>query len=1359
MSGTPPDSPEVEEGSPFGGAECDDSDPEPAQQISEDHEQGEENFPFVNVAVELYEGPDGDASAKEPEQNNEISDDSLPKSPEVENVETTPDLNLHIGDEEERDDVPDSTGPDMNEDSAVSDAYATTVIRSEPFEPDYKQLHKTYIEDFIYSNASSFDEGSNSNFDDSRDEPKGSSLSKFPKIVKAVEQAEYETLQVLFQLLYQRSAWDTQEVLAHGILEFSGFNFGPNSEDYFNREMLLRTQPDEMLAKIGILLGLDHQVQKMLTDLQKARPELISGIMYFLSRPSRKTRFLKSGVDQKEEVPSPTASQKRLVSKCGCRNNCMLQFTKVERNRLLEYSKELDQKKLLESYLVNLMECKKIKRTPQEIENSKKLKEVCYSYTVKFDTKEVNVCKGGFCLLHGLKLGRVSQLQNRVKTGMKLPKQMDMKDFPPIISEEERKLRQEIEAKKAAKKSSPKKKQPQSPAQSLPKKVWVSSEEQIRRMEKELNGNIDKSCAALPKVLLEKIDVKMLQKNSVLLDDKDLNSVPAEKPTPEKQPEDTKPSMAEEKKTVKLKDFPLVVKAVEDAPQELLVDVHFLLFLTSADDDEVKKNILEFEGFSFDSDTEEYDERNEFLQRMTFKIVCDVARTFSLAVMNTKEETVKNILKFLSKPDESFLTTTVSMPLSLSDVELDDLGDLSDSDASITCEVVEKKVECIDLLSSGEDSDGEGKSKSKSPKKSATSTTSKPSTSTIVQTTVVSSITQVTPTTTTATTSTVSQSNNNTSGKTRCLRDFETIGKIVNTHPHEYLVDIFELLYLKKHDPATLRDDILNFTGFTFEMKSPEYIKRKQLLDRMLYNSVRRIYNTLIHNTTEVKVFSKPTMITEIFQFLFNLPDHDTSVRPPPTPKPITKPIASAGAKLPTPGITPPAGLNLPNQSGKLSDLKRVFQRVACFPCEYLTDVHKLLFMTECDAKVIRQNIFAFKGFNFDVDSQEFQQRKMYLEYLTFHSLRKISSVLTTRSVDLRNSTKHELATHLTQVLAEYTKLKVDEDVLPPGIAKPTNQTEVTSTSSVSSTTPVENIVVTPAIYPNVENSSSGTSSTANTPVNSQAASTPLAISIVDARSVSPTKNTPSSKQKRKRKSTPTKQAKQKASEPATSFADVNLPEVEQYKKLYGQNLNAYQAPITGIAVVPVVSNYNQPIAIQGMQQPSQLIIPQTIAPTIVTQVTKTEVIVPEKNADSEEPSAKRTKNKSEKSEENTTFQTKIRDAATEDEDCDKPLASLVGHPIDSVLKKHIVDIVEQSDLESITINGVIQKIFNMYPKFDLSYRKEFIKQTLRSILYRLGEEKNSSKEVEKRDTDSPDCCVTTTDNSENISESAMECC
>ncbi|GFU91532.1 DEK_C domain-containing protein [Trichonephila clavipes] len=426
-----------------------------------------------------------------------------------------------------------------------------------------------------------------------------------------------------------------------------------------------------------------------------------------------------------------------------------------------------------------------------------------------------------------------------------------------------------------------------------------------------------------------------------------------------------------------------------------------------------------------------------------------------------------------------------------------------------------------------------------------------------------------------------------------------------------------------------------------------------------------------------------------------------------------------------------------------------VFQRVACFPCEYLIDVHKLLFMTDCDPKVIRQNIFAFKGFNFDVDSQEFQQRKMYLEYLTFHSLRKISSVLTTRSVDLRNSTKHELATHLTQVLAEYTKLRVEEDLVPAGMVK---QPEVTTAPVVSSTTPVENIVVTPTIDPSLTSPAVITSLPTISSVSSQASSN---MSIVEARSISPNVKTPP-KGKRKRKTTPTKQVTRPETpkQPAESKAD-------QYHEIYNQ-LPTYQptvppiTPITGIAVVPVVNSYTQAIPIQGIQQPSQIIsIPQTIQPAIVTQIPSNnpEMIIPGPivNESDENPSKKMKTN-------STTNEKvpEVRDInVTEDDgDCDKPLSSLVGHPIDSVLKKRITNIVEKSDLENITINGVIQKIFNMYPKFDLSYRKEFIKSTLRSILYRLGEENST----EKRDTNSPDCSVTTTDDRENISETSMEC-
>ncbi|GFY63691.1 protein DEK [Trichonephila inaurata madagascariensis] len=1329
MSGSFPDSPEVEEGSPYGGVECEDSSPEPSQLAAVEYGQpNEENlFPIVNVAVELYEDPDEDTNT-----NSEISSEGPKESDEkqeqVERIESTPDvINFQINSEGDGKDVPDSNDQNVSEDS---DTFNSNLVKFEQYDPDYKELQKTCIENFMYSNTSSFDEGSNSNFDDSfREEPKGSPLSRFPKIVKAFEMVEYETLQVLYQLLYQRSAWDTQEILTHGILEFSGFPFSQNSEEYFNREVMLRTQPIDMLMKIGAILGLD-QVQKMFVNPERGRNDLIASIMHFLSKPSKRSRSMKSHVEEEKSLAA-----RRPVTKCGCRSGCMLRFTKAERQRLLEYAQELDEKKMLESYLLHFMECKKVIRNAEATAtaNYKKLKEVVYSYKCKFGKKEVIVCKGGFCLLHGVKMARVGHLQGSMKSGTNLPPTINLNDFPPLTTEADNKDLDTSGKAKKSQNSSPKRKQ----QTSQEKKIWISSEEKIRKMEEQLRENMNKY-AILPKVVLEKLDVKSLPKSAIEFATKDMKSKLTEVKEEVKEEVLSETTTTTDTTNKKLRDFPLVLTAIENAPCELLMDIHYLLYLSSTEVGKERDKILEFESFTFNSESDEYEERNDFLQRMTFRLVGNVARSFSLAVLSTKEETIKNILTFLSKPDESFLRSSASMPVSLSDVEIDDIDDfcdMSDSDTEITCEVVEKKVECITLVSSGEESDGDGKprkSKNSSPmKKSTTVSSTKTPTVNAITVSTVNISNLVTPSQTAASSTPVnaaaSEIRPNTTGAKRTLGNFETICKIVNTHPHEYLVDIFELLYLKKHEPQTLRKDILDFSGFTFEMKSPEYIKRKQLLDRMLYNSVRRIYNTLIHNTTEVKVFSKPTMITEIFQFLFNLPDHDTSVRPQTASKPSTKSIIPgfSAAKNYSVAAPTPSGINLPNLTGKLSDLKRVFQRVACFPCEYLIDVHKLLFMTDCDSKVIRQNIFAFKGFNFDVDSQEFQQRKMYLEYLTFHSLRKISSVLTTRSVDLRNSTKHELATHLTQVLAEYTKLRVEEDLVPPGIAK---QPEVTTAPVVSSTTPVENIVVTPTIDPSLTSPAVITSLPTISSVSSQASSN---MSIVDTRSISPNAKAPP-KGKRKRKTTPTKQVTRPETpkQPAES-------KVDQYHEIYNQ-LSTYQptvppiTPITGIAVVPVVNSYTQAIPIQGIQQPSQIIsIPQTIQPTIVTQIPSNnpEIIIPGPivNESDENPSKKMKTN-------STTNEKipEIRDTnVTDDGDCDKPLSSLVGHPIDSVLKKHITDIVEKSDLENITINGVIQK-----------------------ILYRLGEENST----EKRDTNSPDCSVTTTDDRENISETSMEC-
>ncbi|XP_071035631.1 uncharacterized protein [Parasteatoda tepidariorum] len=1322
---------------------------EPAIQLSTDDNGSEQTedqfFPFDNLSVEINEGEEENTSSKESsEQQSTIFEENSFN----ESVENGQELSNGIYNSNTIENaVADSTVPESNESSREATFEERNVIKTEESE----EYPATNLSDYLFSETSmNYDEGSNSASEETKEETKKYQLYRFGKIMKNVQMAEYETLQVLYQLLYQRSAWDTQEILKQRILEFSGFNFNNSSEEYFNRDMMLKTQPNEVLVKIGHVLGLD-QIRSMYGGGDNARLDLISAIMQFLttmkslnSRSRRRGPYVKSGMVSIDIAP------KNLQTKCGCLNRCLQKVTKAQRAALLEYLKELEEKQLLDSYIYNLIEAKKNVRRPGE--EKQKYREIKYEYKAKFGPKEFTVCKGGFAVFHGLKQSKLLQIQNNIKNETGFPAKIDMKDFP-LFNVPESHRRSNPRTDTAA---------IYTPEESSSRRNSAQSEDELKEMTNKV----------VPKLIVEKLQTNDAENNKYKVPELDdiykISSIEEE---------------AASEKT-KLKEFPLVVTALNNASKELLIDVHFLLFLDSADDEEIKNNILDFNGFTFDTDTEEYDERNEFLQRMSFKIVSDVARSFSLEILNSKEETIKNILGFLQKPAESYLRISSNVPLSLSDVELDDIDGFSDSDESITCEVVEKKVECIDLISSGEDSDDEKPNKVRSPKKAvvpnpkqpstqptptsslSTPAPSKPSPSipspSIPSPSVASVVTNIPSAAPTQSMDTDSSSDSQSGNRT--LRNFETICKIVNTHPHEYLVDIFDLLYLKKHEPSTLRKDILDFSGFTFEKGSAEYVKRKQLLDRMLYNSVRRIYNTLIHNTTEVKVFSKPTMIAEIFQFLFKLPDHDTSVRPAPSTKPAAKPVVPAVGKSAPVGIAPPPGIPAINQNGKLSDLKRVFQRVACFPCEYLIDVHKLLFMTDCDPKVIRQNIFAFKGFKFGPESQEFQQRKMYLEYLTFHSLRKISSVLTTRSVDLRNSTKHELATHLTQVLAEYCNTFTDAEV--PEI-NATNQTTPSSTVTSSSSKAVESIVVTPTLDPSLANppAETPTSSTVQskstpsgqksapsksknvTPSKTQPAASPLPISIVDARSVPQTK--------RKRKSnTVSKIITEKSQPDLNQFADINLPEVEKYRQLYGQSIYNPNLPtITGITTfsatgIPQTFPMAQPMSFPIMQvQPSQV-----IGVPVISQVQSTpgEVIVPGENASTDEDRPSKKQKASEKSE-------KRGDANDDEEDCDKPLASLIGHPIDSVLEKNISDIVEQTDLQDITINKVIQKIYSMYPKFDLSYRKEFIKSTVRNLLYKLGEKNNSNVPSGDRNTNSPDCSVTTTDIQDNSMDESSE--
>jgi protein DEK len=56
------------------------------------------------------------------------------------------------------------------------------------------------------------------------------------------------------------------------------------------------------------------------------------------------------------------------------------------------------------------------------------------------------------------------------------------------------------------------------------------------------------------------------------------------------------------------------------------------------------------------------------------------------------------------------------------------------------------------------------------------------------------------------------------------------------------------------------------------------------------------------------------------------------------------------------------------------------------------------------------------------------------------------------------------------------------------------------------------------------------------------------------------------------------------------------------------------------------------------------------------------------------------------------------------------------GAPSDDDIKKLLKDILAEANLEEITMKTVCKKVYAYYPKHDLSQRKDFIKQTVKSV-------------------------------------------
>lgn len=78
-----------------------------------------------------------------------------------------------------------------------------------------------------------------------------------------------------------------------------------------------------------------------------------------------------------------------------------------------------------------------------------------------------------------------------------------------------------------------------------------------------------------------------------------------------------------------------------------------------------------------------------------------------------------------------------------------------------------------------------------------------------------------------------------------------------------------------------------------------------------------------------------------------------------------------------------------------------------------------------------------------------------------------------------------------------------------------------------------------------------------------------------------------------------------------------------------------------------------------------------------------------------------------------------------DDEPLKKPPAkkgtSTDGAPTDDDIKKLLKDILKEANLEEITMKTVCKKVYANYPNHDLSQRKDFIKQTVKSVSCRVA--------------------------------------
>ncbi|MCJ8728190.1 hypothetical protein PDJAM_G00001340 [Pangasius djambal] len=84
----------------------------------------------------------------------------------------------------------------------------------------------------------------------------------------------------------------------------------------------------------------------------------------------------------------------------------------------------------------------------------------------------------------------------------------------------------------------------------------------------------------------------------------------------------------------------------------------------------------------------------------------------------------------------------------------------------------------------------------------------------------------------------------------------------------------------------------------------------------------------------------------------------------------------------------------------------------------------------------------------------------------------------------------------------------------------------------------------------------------------------------------------------------------------------------------------------------------------------------------------------------------------------NAASKTKLKTESSDDDDDDEPLIKMIKKPpSNEQLKSAVKDLLKNANLEEVTMKQICQQVYDLYPDFDLTARKDFIKQTVKSLI------------------------------------------